>query len=81
MVVTAEPVSDIDVTAAEMLDALDDDLERESVLLCFAALKDPARDRLIQYGLLDKIGSRHFFPTIIAAVDAYVTEHGVTWPD
>ena len=80
VVVTAEPVSDIDVTAAEMLDALDDDLERESVLLCFAALKDPVRDRLNDYGILEKIGSRHFFPTVDAAVDAYVTEHGVTWP-
>ena len=45
VVVAAEPVTDIDITAAEALSALDDDLAKFGIELCFAEMKDPVKDR------------------------------------
>lgn len=81
VVVAAEPVTDIDVTAAEMLSALDDDLERAGIELCFAEMKDPVKDRLKRYGLFTKFGTDLFFPTLGRAVDCYLDTFGVEWVD
>jgi MFS superfamily sulfate permease-like transporter len=81
VVVAAEPVTDIDTTAAEALSALDDDLARVGIELCFAEMKDPAKDRLKRYGLFTKLGTHLFFPTVGEAVDGYLKAHGVEWSD
>jgi MFS superfamily sulfate permease-like transporter len=82
VVVAAEPVTDVDITAAEALTALDDDLEKAGIQLCFAEMKDPVKDRLKRYDLYAKIGAEHFFPTLGRAVDAYQEEHReVDWED
>ena len=81
VVVAAEPVTDIDTTAADALSALDDDLQRAGIELCFAEMKDPVKDRLKRYGLFAKIGSHLFFPTLGQAVDAYLETHQVDWTD
>jgi high affinity sulfate transporter 1 len=81
IVVAAEPITDIDTTAGEMLRALDEELTADGVELAFAELKDPVRDRLRHYGLHDLIGDERFFPTLGVAVDAYVHEAGVDWTD
>ena len=81
LVVAAEPVTDIDVTAAEALSALDEDLEKEGIELCFAEMKDPVKDRLKSYGLFTKLGTHLFFPTLGQAVDGYLEAHPVEWSD
>ena len=81
VVVAAEPVTDIDVTAAEALSALDDDLQNAGIELCFAEMKDPVKDRLKQYGLFTKLGTDLFFPTLGRAVDRYLETHRVDWSD
>ena len=81
VVVAAEPVTDIDVTAAEALSALDDDLQNAGIELCFAEMKDPVKDRLKQYGLFTKLGTDLFFPTLGRAVDRYLEMHPVDWSD
>jgi MFS superfamily sulfate permease-like transporter len=81
VVVAAEPVTDIDTTAADVLSDLDDDLARVGIELCFAEMKDPVKDRLKQYGIFDKLGRELFFPTIGRAVDSYVATHQVEWSD
>ena len=81
VVVAAEPVTDIDTTAADALSALDDDLQKAGIELCFAEMKDPVKDRLKRYGLFTKLGSHLFFPTLGQAVDAYVETHEVDWTD
>ena len=50
-------LTDVDVTAADALTALDDDLEKAGIQLCFAEMKDPVKDRLKRYNLYDKIGN------------------------
>ena len=81
VVVAAEPVTDIDVTAAEALSALDDDLQNAGIELCFAEMKDPVKDRLKQYGLFTKLGADLFFPTLGRAVDRYLETNRVDWSD
>lgn len=77
IVVAAEPITDIDTTAGEMLNALHEELAADGVELAFAELKDPVRDRLRDYGIDDAIGDRRFFPTLGVAVAAYRREAGV----
>jgi high affinity sulfate transporter 1 len=81
VVVCAEPITDVDTTAAETLEQLDGELEAVGVELAFAELKDHVRDRLLRYGLVERIGAARFFPTIGVAVRSYVEETGVEWVD
>ncbi len=81
VVVAAEPVTDIDTTAADMLESLVDSFEAAGIRLRFAELKDPVKDRLRTYGLLDKLGDDAFYPTVGTAVDAYVAATDAHWVD
>ncbi len=81
VVVAAEPVTDVDTTAAEMLDELDKELATRACELAFAELKDPVKDRLEHYGLHKRIGREFFFPTIGVAVHAFLERHPVEWVD
>ena len=81
IVVAAEPITDIDATAGEMLLALNDELDALGIELAFAELKDPVRDRLRRYGIEDAIGDHRFFPTLGVAVATYRDESGVDWLD
>jgi high affinity sulfate transporter 1 len=79
VVVTAEPVTSVDVTSADMLAELEQTLRASRIELQFAEVKDPVKDKLRRFGLLDQIGTDAFHPTIGAAVDAYLAEHAVDW--
>jgi MFS superfamily sulfate permease-like transporter len=71
LVVAAEPVTSVDVTAADALSELNDALRNIGVKLAFAELKDPVKDKLKRFGIFDQFGGEFFFATIGAAVDAY----------
>jgi high affinity sulfate transporter 1 len=81
VVVTAEPVTDIDATGAGALGELLDLLERRHITLAFAELKGPVRERLGRFGLVDRIGAEHFYRTVGEAVHAYVDATAVPWTD
>jgi MFS superfamily sulfate permease-like transporter len=81
LVVAAEPVTDIDITAADMLAELDNELLQAGITLCFAQMKGPVKDRLKSYDLFCKLGQENFFPTIGQAVDHYLQQHQVAWID
>jgi high affinity sulfate transporter 1 len=80
-VVAAEPVTSVDVTAADMLAELDDALESSGTELHFAELKDPVKDKLKRFGLFARFGEGSFFPTIGQAVGGYLARHPVEWVD
>jgi high affinity sulfate transporter 1 len=80
-VVAAEPVTSVDVTAADVLMELDAALQAQDIELCFAELKDPVKDKLKRFGLFTRIGEQSFFPTIGAAVARYLEIHDVEWVD
>ena len=81
VVVTAEPVTSVDVTAADTLAELQSALNEAGVELCFAELKDPVKDKLKRFGLFTQIGESRFFPTINAAVEGYLGSHEVQWSE
>ena len=81
LVVAAEPVTSVDVTAADSVAELDKALQDAGIELCFAELKDPVKDKLKRFGLFAQIGESHFFPTIGAAVSNYLASHAVDWVD
>ena len=75
IVVAAEPVTDIDVSAADRLVALREELGEQGIALDFAEMKGPVKDRLRAYGLFDVFGSASFFPTVADAVAHHVQRH------
>jgi high affinity sulfate transporter 1 len=79
IVVAAEPITDVDATASDVLEELDETLNARTVSLVFAELKDPVRRKIERYGLTRTIDPRHFFPTIEAAVDAFRDQTGAEW--
>jgi high affinity sulfate transporter 1 len=81
VLVAAEPITDVDTTAAEMLFDLDRLLDERGQTLVFAELKDRVRGKLEHYGLTREIEPRQFFPTLEAAVDVWRAETGATWAD
>jgi MFS superfamily sulfate permease-like transporter len=81
VVVAAEPVTSVDITAADVLAELDDTLRQAGIELCFAELKDPVKDKLKRFGTFAQLGEETFFPTIGAAVSAYLKSHPVDWVD
>ncbi len=82
LAVTSEPMTDIDTTAADMLDELITELARRGVELHFADMKGHVKDRLRTYGLYDRLGIDHFHPTVGIVVKAYIARHpDVEWRD
>jgi len=79
IIVTAEPVTSVDVTSADVLVELHRTLRASSIELRFAEMKDPVRDKLKRFELLDQLGTDIFHPTLGAAVDVYLAEHSVDW--
>ncbi|SOE86931.1 high affinity sulphate transporter 1 [Burkholderia sp. YR290] len=72
IVVAAEPVTSIDVTSADMLRELIRMLSERDIALHFAEMKDPVRDKLGRFEMLDIVGDEQFHPTVGSAVDDYV---------
>lgn len=74
-VVAAEPVTSVDVTAADALWELDQTLHAAGIELCFAEMKDPVKDKMKRFGLFKRLGEQTFFATIGEAVSAYRVSH------
>jgi len=81
LVVAAEPVTSVDVTACDMVAELDQALHAQGIELCFAELKDPVKDKLKRFGLFAQLGENYFFPTIGVAVSHYLETNNVEWED
>ena len=79
IVIAAEPITDVDTTAADMLNDLDEELNAEGTSLVFAELKDPVRVKLERYELVGPLDPAHFFPTLDAAVEAFRDQTGAEW--
>lgn len=80
LVIAAEPITSVDITAADMLAGLDETLRQRQVQLCFAELKDPVKDKLRRFELYARFDA-YFFPTLGEAVGAYLERHQVDWVD
>jgi high affinity sulfate transporter 1 len=81
IIVAAEPITDVDTTAADMLEDLDEALNKVGISLVFAEMKDPVRVKIERYGLNRTIDPAHFFPTLDDAVAAFRSRSGADWAD
>ena len=81
LVVAAEPVTSVDVTAGDTVAELDGALHAQGIEFCFAELKDPVKDKLKRFGLFSQLGEQYFFPTIGAAVSSYLEINDVERED
>jgi high affinity sulfate transporter 1 len=79
IVIAAEPITDVDTTAADMLADLDEELNAAGTNIVFAELKHLVRAKLERYELIGPLNPAHFFPTIDAAVEAFRRETGADW--
>jgi MFS superfamily sulfate permease-like transporter len=79
ILIAAEPITDMDTTASDMLEDLDEALNEHGISLVFAELKDPVRGKIERCGLTRTIDPGHFYPTIESALTAYRQETGAKW--
>src|SRR5262249_7358837 len=73
VVLQCEAITDIDVSAAEMLERLDLELNRAGVHLAFVELRMRLHELVARHGLFDVLDRKHFFNSIeeaLAAIDA-----------
>jgi MFS superfamily sulfate permease-like transporter len=68
IVLQCEAITDVDVTAGEMLEGLDDELNAAGIHLAFAELRARLQDLILRYGLMDTLDRDHFYPTLEAAL-------------
>ena len=81
LIIAAEPVTSVDVTAADVVAELDETLRTAGIELCFAEMKDPVKDKLKRFGLFAQLGEETFFPTLGAAISRYLETYPVEWDD
>ena len=77
IVIAAEPVTSVDVTAADAIAELEGDLRNANIEMCFAEMKDPVKDKLKRFELFTLFGEQNFFATVDEAVNAYLASHPV----
>jgi high affinity sulfate transporter 1 len=73
VVLQCEAMTDIDVTAAEVLEQLDVELNAAGIHLAMVELRDRLRDLLERYGLFATLDQGHFYDSVeeaLAAIDA-----------
>jgi len=79
IVVAAEPMTDVDTTASDMLAEVDEELNARGISLVFAELKSGVQHKIERYELTRTIDPAHFFPTLDDAVRAYQERTGAAW--
>ncbi len=81
IIVAAEPMTDVDTTAADMLDDLDRELAAIGIRLVFAEMKDAVRQKIRDYGVSWLADGGAFYPTVGTAVKAYREANGIPKPN
>lgn len=77
ILIAAEPMTDVDTTAADMLLDLDNELNEKNIHLVFAELKDRVKKKLERYELIGTLDPEHFYPTLESAVAIYRKKHKI----
>ncbi|QOW01246.1 SulP family inorganic anion transporter [Rhodococcus pyridinivorans] len=71
VVLAAEPITDLDISAVEEIERLDDYLAHRGIRLAFAAMKGPVKDKLHRMQSGNRFGAGRFHPTVRTAVVAF----------
>ena len=68
VVVQCEAITDVDVTAAGMLQQLDDELNARRVHMAFVELRSRLQELVQRYGLFETLDRDHFYPSVESAL-------------
>ena len=68
VVVQCEAITDVDVTAAGMLQQLDEELNAEGVHMGFVELRSRLQELVQRYGLFETLDRDHFYPSVESAL-------------
>ena len=71
VLVDVQAVTDVDVTAAEMLVRLGAELEAEGIAFKFARANRPLREQLVRLGLGEHLEETTVYPSVHAAIEAF----------
>ncbi|MFV9429665.1 SulP family inorganic anion transporter [Rhodococcus rhodochrous] len=71
VVLAAEPITDLDISAVEEIERLDDYLAHRGIRLAFAAMKGPVKDKLHRMQTGNRFRDGRFHPTVRTAVVAF----------
>ena len=75
VVIQCEAITDIDVTAAAMLEQLDEELNAAGRHMAFVELRSRLHDLMRGHGLFETLDRDHFYPSIDTALDAIANDH------
>jgi SulP family sulfate permease len=75
--IDAQAITDIDVTAVELLHILNQELRRQGIALKIAHANPPLRDYLTRTGLAAEIGSDSFYSSVHECVEAFSKTNSV----
>ena len=70
LVLQCEAITDIDVTAAGMLEQLDRELNAQGTHVAFVEMRSRLQQLTLHYGLFETLDRDHFYPTVRAAIEA-----------
>ena len=76
IVLQCEAITDIDVTAAEVLEILDQELNRDGIHLAFVEFRGRLQDLIRRYSLDTTLDQEHFYPSLDQALDAITNAIG-----
>jgi SulP family sulfate permease len=80
VLVDVQAVTEIDVTAAEMLVRLGAELDAGGITLKFARANRPLREQITRLGLGRHLDEATVFPSVHAAIEAFLRESGSVAP-
>ena len=70
VVVQCEAMTDVDVSAAKMLEQLDRELNAADIHMAFVEMRARLQELVLRYGLFETLDRDRFYPTLTAAVAA-----------
>ena len=76
IVLQCEAITDIDVTAAAMLEDLDEELNAKGVHVAFVEMRSRLQDMALRYGLMNTLDAWYFYPSMDTALAAIAAEDG-----
>jgi high affinity sulfate transporter 1 len=68
VVVQCEAITDVDVSAAQMLEQLDQELNAKDIHMAFVDMRTRLQDLVFRYGLYETLDRDRFYPSIEAAL-------------
>ena len=75
ILVDAEAIHDLDISAAEMLKELASELTADGIELLFARVHQTVREFMQRSGVEDAVDTDHIYPSVQGAVDDFLERH------